>query len=340
MFIPSSLIRKKKIISKNKEKVLNNKKSNLVHQINLIQKGNSKIEDTVSPISSTVSTKSNILPEEEQKQDIKNSTENVLMVQSIEYLEKSVENEITGKSPILVEGKLTGEEEEEEGEEQGDEDKVKEFSFQQRWPLDDEEPICVICGRYGEYICDETDHDVCSMECKKLDIENANNANVNGGIGESSVSTEDKTPTDIPLIVHKISFPIQKILFNELLLSSMSIEEFKKKYKTIEIKVVGDLVNEGISNPISNFESLGLNSQLFRNLKKYRYSKPTTVQTVTIPSLLKGHDMLVKSPMKSGKTMAYLLPLILHCINMTQCFLGLDGISSNYNDEINSNLGK
>ena len=28
-----------------------------------------------------------------------------------------------------------------------------------------------ICGRYGAYICDETDKDVCSLECKKIHLE-------------------------------------------------------------------------------------------------------------------------------------------------------------------------
>ncbi|XP_057827247.1 uncharacterized protein LOC131038732 isoform X3 [Cryptomeria japonica] len=35
----------------------------------------------------------------------------------------------------------------------------------QRFPAP-EEPVCVVCGRFGEYVCDETDEDVCSMECK------------------------------------------------------------------------------------------------------------------------------------------------------------------------------
>ncbi|KAH9313972.1 hypothetical protein KI387_022599, partial [Taxus chinensis] len=35
----------------------------------------------------------------------------------------------------------------------------------QRFPAP-EEPVCIVCGRYGEYVCDETDEDVCSMECK------------------------------------------------------------------------------------------------------------------------------------------------------------------------------
>ena len=39
------------------------------------------------------------------------------------------------------------------------------YSKNQRWPQDDE-PKCVVCGRYGAYICDQTDMDVCSLECK------------------------------------------------------------------------------------------------------------------------------------------------------------------------------
>ncbi|KAL1549010.1 hypothetical protein AAHA92_17167 [Salvia divinorum] len=36
---------------------------------------------------------------------------------------------------------------------------------EQRYPAPGE-PVCVICGNYGEYICNETDDDICSMECK------------------------------------------------------------------------------------------------------------------------------------------------------------------------------
>ncbi|XP_050230040.1 uncharacterized protein LOC126679143 [Mercurialis annua] len=35
----------------------------------------------------------------------------------------------------------------------------------QRFPLPGE-PVCVVCGKYGEYICNKTDDDICSMECK------------------------------------------------------------------------------------------------------------------------------------------------------------------------------
>ncbi|XP_051137014.1 uncharacterized protein LOC127255515 isoform X2 [Andrographis paniculata] len=36
---------------------------------------------------------------------------------------------------------------------------------EQRYPSQ-EEPVCVVCRKYGEYICSETNDDICSMECK------------------------------------------------------------------------------------------------------------------------------------------------------------------------------
>ncbi|KAL5748491.1 hypothetical protein ACOSP7_025533 [Xanthoceras sorbifolium] len=36
---------------------------------------------------------------------------------------------------------------------------------EQRYPVPGE-PVCVVCGRYGEYICNETDDDICSLDCK------------------------------------------------------------------------------------------------------------------------------------------------------------------------------
>ncbi|KAI7729807.1 hypothetical protein M8C21_024082, partial [Ambrosia artemisiifolia] len=47
---------------------------------------------------------------------------------------------------------------------------VKERS-QQRFAVPGE-PVCVVCGKYGEYICDETDDDICSMDCKAELLEN------------------------------------------------------------------------------------------------------------------------------------------------------------------------
>lgn len=50
-----------------------------------------------------------------------------------------------------------------------DEEKVVEFSKDQRLARPGE-PVCIVCGRYGAYICDATDQDVCSIQCKKAHL--------------------------------------------------------------------------------------------------------------------------------------------------------------------------
>ncbi|CAK9173209.1 unnamed protein product [Ilex paraguariensis] len=49
-------------------------------------------------------------------------------------------------------------------------DQVKTRS-KQRFPIPGD-PVCVVCGKYGEYICNETEDDICSMDCKAELLEN------------------------------------------------------------------------------------------------------------------------------------------------------------------------
>eukprot|EP00850_Spirogloea_muscicola_P000008 SM000001S04410 [mRNA] locus=s1:26541:29690:+ [translate_table: standard] len=60
-----------------------------------------------------------------------------------------------------------GEEEEEveEKENRDGGDEVIRLRSQQRFAAPGE-PTCVACGRFGAYICDQTEVDVCSLECK------------------------------------------------------------------------------------------------------------------------------------------------------------------------------
>lgn len=53
----------------------------------------------------------------------------------------------------------------EDAESGSEEEPVLSYSKLQRWP-EPGEPVCAVCGRYGAYIVDKTDRDVCSLECK------------------------------------------------------------------------------------------------------------------------------------------------------------------------------
>ena len=69
------------------------------------------------------------------------------------------------------------------------------------------------------------------------------------------------------------------------------------------------------SSTISTFESFGLESRLLQALAKQNYATPTKVQSQAIPLALAGKDVLARSKTGSGKTVAYLLPILQSILN-------------------------
>uniref|UniRef100_A0A7C9CK08 RNA helicase n=1 Tax=Opuntia streptacantha TaxID=393608 RepID=A0A7C9CK08_OPUST len=59
-----------------------------------------------------------------------------------------------------------------------------------------------------------------------------------------------------------------------------------------------------------SFEELGLDPRLVRALIKKSIEKPTPIQRVAIPLILEGKDVVARAKTGSGKTFAYLLPLL------------------------------
>jgi superfamily II DNA/RNA helicase len=58
------------------------------------------------------------------------------------------------------------------------------------------------------------------------------------------------------------------------------------------------------------FEALGLGRALARAAASAGWSVPTPVQAAALPAVLDGRDLLALSPTGSGKTAAFLLPLL------------------------------
>jgi ATP-dependent RNA helicase DDX56/DBP9 len=63
----------------------------------------------------------------------------------------------------------------------------------------------------------------------------------------------------------------------------------------------------------TSFTELGLDSRLLQGIAKQNFSTPTLVQSKAIPLALEGRDILARAKTGSGKTAAYLLP-VLHLI--------------------------
>lgn len=214
---------------------------------------------------------------------------------------------------------------------------MKETSKQQRWP-DGEEPVCVMCGKYGEYICDETDEDVCSLECKASNLANvgknvlgANRGDLRVTDGETNQSQKSSKiesshleessdqhwqsmgKTNVDFNVHyagclrEITHKIDTNYSNE------HCQFFRDKFN-IKIKAPS-----AIPKLILDFKQCGFSKQLQMNLKENNYMSPTTVQMQVVPAALNGADVLVSAATSSGKTASFLLPIIHvihHCLGM------------------------
>jgi ATP-dependent RNA helicase RhlE len=62
---------------------------------------------------------------------------------------------------------------------------------------------------------------------------------------------------------------------------------------------------------LPSFHSLQLNKQLLQALQEAGHTTPTPIQQKAIPLILQGHDVLGVSQTGTGKTAAYLLPLLM-----------------------------
>ncbi|KAJ3194624.1 DEAD (Asp-Glu-Ala-Asp) box polypeptide 59, partial [Dinochytrium kinnereticum] len=73
----------------------------------------------------------------------------------------------------------------------------------------------------------------------------------------------------------------------------------------------------GVPYPIQGFEMIPAPQPLLNNLMKLRMKHPTPIQRQLIPLVLLGQDCYAVSPTKSGKTAAYLIPLITQIWHLT-----------------------
>ncbi|XP_032174302.1 probable ATP-dependent RNA helicase DDX59 [Mustela erminea] len=175
------------------------------------------------------------------------------------------------------------------------EEPVKSFSKTQRWP-EPGEPVCVVCGRYGEYICDKTDEDVCSLECKAKHLLQVKEKEERLKLSDPhKVDSGPESPLNAFYVYREHPF-----------ISNLQEDQIENLKRQLGIVVQG----QDVTRPIIDFEHCGFPEALNLNLKKSGYEVPTPIQMQMIPVGLLGRDILASADTGSGKTAAFLLPVI------------------------------
>ncbi|KAK8073769.1 ATP-dependent RNA helicase [Apiospora phragmitis] len=75
-----------------------------------------------------------------------------------------------------------------------------------------------------------------------------------------------------------------------------------------------EVQQEGMTRivPIKTFETAGLHPVMLKNVQLCGYKTPTPIQRYCIPAIKMGHDVIAIAQTGSGKTAAYLLPILNH----------------------------
>lgn len=94
------------------------------------------------------------------------------------------------------------------------------------------------------------------------------------------------------------------------------------KFDKIEIQVSESGQN---IKPLRTFADAGLRDFLMTNIGKCGYSKPTPAQKYAIPIILEGHDVMGCAQTGSGKTAAYILPILNKILNDKEAPASMNG---------------
>ena len=96
----------------------------------------------------------------------------------------------------------------------------------------------------------------------------------------------------------------------------------KRKLDANDIPVPADEIDGNKEE--STFAGLGLDPRLLQGIAKQNFKTPTLVQSKAIPLALDGRDVLARAKTGSGKTAAYLLPVLHLILKRKQvCFANL-----------------
>ena len=69
--------------------------------------------------------------------------------------------------------------------------------------------------------------------------------------------------------------------------------------------------------PCLDFSAMPSPSTLVSYLQSHDCMRPTPIQSVAIPFALAGRDVIGSSPTGSGKTLCYIIPLIVHILGQS-----------------------
>ncbi|KAK4778526.1 hypothetical protein SAY86_006054 [Trapa natans] len=134
---------------------------------------------------------------------------------------------------------------------------------------------------------------------------------------DNPVVVDKRKIEPIPALDHnEIDYvPFNKDFYEEKAsISGVSEQDVAGYRKSMAIRVSGF----DVPRPIKTFEDCSFSSQLKNAIAKQGYEKPTSIQCQALPIVLSGRDIIGIAKTGSGKTAAFVLPMIVHIMDQPE----------------------
>ncbi|XP_054816181.1 DEAD-box ATP-dependent RNA helicase 24 [Prosopis cineraria] len=134
---------------------------------------------------------------------------------------------------------------------------------------------------------------------------------------DNPILLDKKKIEPIPALDHSsIEYePFNKDFYEEKpSISGMSEQDVSEYRKSLAIRISGF----DVPRPVKTFEDCGFSPQLMNAIKKQGYEKPTSIQCQALPVVLSGRDIIGIAKTGSGKTAAFVLPMIVHIMDQPE----------------------
>lgn len=92
---------------------------------------------------------------------------------------------------------------------------------------------------------------------------------------------------------------------------NMKKDQIESLRKTLGLKVTGPVP----PNPVSSFGHFGFDENLIKAIRKSEFTQPTPIQSQAIPAILSGRDLIGIAKTGSGKTAAFIWPMLIHIMD-------------------------
>ncbi|EDW05091.1 GH23229 [Drosophila grimshawi] len=97
-------------------------------------------------------------------------------------------------------------------------------------------------------------------------------------------------------------------------IAQLDEDQVRELRRTLGVKVSGALPPK----PVSSFGHFGFDDQLLKSVRKAEYTQPTPIQAQAVPTALSGRDIIGIAKTGSGKTAAFIWPLLTHLMDQRE----------------------